>query len=93
VTDNGKGFCAKLEQADIQRCKRIQFKELICKQNFPLLSSYSSKDCEVQMLQPLRLISQSCTQRIVDLKETLWIILRENAWIYVAPVPENSGVS
>jgi len=25
---------------------------------------------------------------MVDLKETLWISLRDNAWIYVAPVPE-----
>jgi len=25
----------------------------------------------------------------VDFKETPWIIRRENAWIYVAPVPEH----
>jgi len=25
----------------------------------------------------------------VDLKETFWITLRENAWIYVAPVPKH----
>jgi hypothetical protein len=38
------------------------------------------------MLQPIRLISQSCSQKTVDLKETLWISLRDNAWIYVAPM-------
>jgi len=88
VTDGIKGIYTKLAQTDIQLCKRIQVKELICKQDFPLFSSHSSTDCEVLMLQPIRLISHSCTQRIVDLKETFWIPLRDSAWIYVAPVPE-----
>jgi len=38
------------------------------------------------------LIPQSCTQTIVDLKETIWISLRDNAWIYVAAVPERLTV-
>ena len=63
MNDNIKGFYAKLEQIDIQQCKRIQVKELICKQDFPLFSSHSSTDCEVLMLQPVRLIHQSCTQK------------------------------
>jgi hypothetical protein len=92
VTDNIKDFYSKLEQTYIQRCKGIQFKELICKQDFPLFSSHSSKDCEVQTLQRIQLISQSCTQMIVDFKEILWINLRENTWIYVAPVPEHITV-
>ena len=79
VTDNVKGFYAKLEQTDIQQCKRIQVKELICKQDFPLYSSHSSADCEVLMLQSIRLIPQSCTKKVVELKETLWISLRDNA--------------
>jgi hypothetical protein len=41
------------------------------------------------MLQTIWLIPQSCTRRIVDLKETLWIPLRDNTWIYVVPVPEH----
>jgi hypothetical protein len=44
------------------------------------------------MLQPIWLIPQSCTQKTVDLKETLWISLRDNAWIYVATVPERLTV-
>ena len=92
VHDNIKGFYAKLEQADIQQCKRIRVKELICKQNFALFSSLSSTDCEVLMLQPIRLIPQSCSQKIIELKDTLWITLGDNAWIYVAPVPERLTV-
>jgi hypothetical protein len=92
VHDNVKGFYAKLEQADIRQCKRIYVKELICKQDFPLFSTHSSTDCEVLMLQPIWLIPQSCTQRIVDLRETFWVSVRDNAWIYVAPVPERLTV-
>jgi hypothetical protein len=92
LTNNDKGFYVKLDQTDIQQCKRIQVKELICKQDFPLFSSHSNTDCEVLMLQPIRLIPQSCIQKIVDLKETLWLSLKENAWIYVAPVPESLTV-
>jgi hypothetical protein len=92
VYDITKGFYAKLAQTDIQQCKRVQVKELICKQDFPLFSSHSSTDCEVLMLKPIRLIPQSCTQKNIDLKETLWISLTENKWIYVAPVPESLTV-
>jgi hypothetical protein len=92
VTDGIEGFYARLAQTDIQLCKRIQVKELICKQDFSLFSSNSSTDCEVLMLQPIWLIPQSCTQRTVDLKETLWIPLRDSAWIYMAPVPQRLTV-
>jgi hypothetical protein len=88
VNDNIKGFYAKLEHTDIQQCKRIKINELICKQYFPLFSSHSSTDCEILMLQPIRLIPQSCTQKVIELKETHWISLRDNTWIHVAPVPE-----
>jgi len=50
VHDNIKGLYEKLEQTDIQQCKRIRVKELTCKQNFSLFSSLSSTDCEVLML-------------------------------------------
>ena len=91
--DNIIGFYAKLEQMDIQHCKRIRVKERICKQNFALFSSLSSTDCEVLMLQPIRLIPKSCSQKIIELKDTLWIPLRDNAWIYVAPVPDHLTVA
>jgi hypothetical protein len=44
------------------------------------------------MLQPVRLVPQSCIQKIVESKETLWMSLTENAWIYVAPAPERLTV-
>jgi len=58
VNDNIKRFYAKLEQADIWQCKRIQVKELICKKDLPLFSAHSSTNCEVLMLHSTRLIPQ-----------------------------------
>ena len=69
VNDNIKGFYAKLEQAYTRQCTRIQVKELICKQDFPLFSAHSSTDCKVLMLHSIRLIPQSCTQKSVELKK------------------------
>jgi hypothetical protein len=44
------------------------------------------------MLQPIRLVPKTCTQRILELKETLWIPFKDNAWLYVAPVPSKMTV-
>jgi hypothetical protein len=44
------------------------------------------------MLQTIRLIPYSSTQGTVDLKKILWIPLRDNVWICVAPVPERLTV-
>ena len=82
VNDNIKGFYAKLEQRDIRQGKIIQVKELICKQDFPLFSRHCSTDCKVLMLKPGRLIPQSCNQKIVELKETLWISLRMHGFMW-----------
>jgi hypothetical protein len=92
LTDSTKGVYARLEKKDIQLCKQIHFKTLICKQDFPLFSSQPTTDCEALMLQPVQLLPQSCTQRILDLKETLGIPLGDNAWMYVTPVPEHLTV-
>jgi hypothetical protein len=60
-------------------------KQIICEQDFQLLISHSASDCEVLLLQPIKTVHKTCTQRILELKETLWIPLKDNSWIYVAP--------
>ena len=44
------------------------------------------------MLHPRRLIPQTCILKTFNLKEALWISLRDNEWIYVVPVPESLTV-
>jgi hypothetical protein len=83
--DNTKQYYAKFRHEDIGRCKRLDKKHIICQQDFPLLVSHLANDCEVLMLQPIRAIPETCVQRILELTETLWIPLKDNSWIYVAP--------
>jgi hypothetical protein len=65
-------------------------RQLIYKHDFPLLVSHSANDCEVLMLQPIRLVPETCTQWTVELKETLRITLTENSWIEVEPSPDKT---
>jgi hypothetical protein len=73
-------------------CKKISDNRLVCKQNFPLQVSHSASDCEAQLLQPIRTVPKNCTQRIIELRETLWTPLRDNSWIFVAPTIDHITV-
>jgi hypothetical protein len=68
--------------------KKENSKEIICKQDFPLFSVHSARDCKALKLQPIELIPKRCTQRTPDFKEPLWTPITDIAWIYVVPVPE-----
>jgi hypothetical protein len=59
-------------------------KQVTCEQEFPLFISHSASDCEVLKLQLIRTVPKTCAQSILELKETLWIPLKDNSWIYVA---------
>jgi hypothetical protein len=85
LIDSTKQYYVKFRQEDIRKCKRINNKQVICEQEFPLFISHSASDCEVLMLQLIRTVPKTCAQSILELKETLWITLNDNSWIYVAP--------
>jgi hypothetical protein len=85
LIDSTKQYYVKFRQEDVRKCRKMNNKQIICEQNFPLLISHSASDCEVLMLQPIRTVPKTCAQRILELKETLWIPLKDNSWIYVAP--------
>ena len=40
------------------------------------------------MLQAVRTISSTCSQRIAELNQTIWTQLDNNEWLFVAPKPE-----
>jgi hypothetical protein len=44
--------------------------------------------CEAQMIEPIRIIPASCSQRIGDLNHTLWKQLNGNEWLFVAPISD-----
>jgi hypothetical protein len=43
------------------------------------------EECEVEMLQSARTIPSSCSQRVVEINQTIWTQLHGNEWLYVAP--------
>jgi hypothetical protein len=49
-------------------------------------------DCEVVKLQPVQVIPPGCKRQTVESKETLWIPLVDNTWLFVAPAPERLTV-
>jgi len=45
------------------------------------------EECEVEMLQSVRTIPLSCSQRVAEINQTIWTQLEDNEWLYVAPQP------
>jgi hypothetical protein len=79
LIDSTKQYYVKFRQEDVRKCRKITNKQIICEQNFPLLISHSASDCKVLILQPIRTVPKTCAQRILELKETLWIPLKDNS--------------
>jgi hypothetical protein len=92
MLDITKQFYVRLDQSDLMMCRRMTSNKLVCKQSFPLQISHSTSDCEAQLLQPIRSVPDSCHQRILELKDTLWIPLKDNSWIFVAPTLDHINV-
>jgi hypothetical protein len=88
VIDTTKQYYVRLNREELAHCKIMQEASWMCRQDFPLQIIQSFKECEVQMLQSIREIPKSCSQRIIELKETLWIPLKGNVWTFVAPEPD-----
>jgi hypothetical protein len=92
ITDTTKQFYARLRHEELISCTQMYNNKLVCKQNFPLPIIHSSSDYGALMLQPIRSVPDSCEQRVLELKETLWAPLRDNSWIFIAPIPEQTTV-
>jgi hypothetical protein len=89
LMDQTKQFYVRLTQNELSHCRKISEDRLVCKQRFPIQISPSTSDCEALMLQPIRMIPKSCTQKILEIRETLWTPLKDNSWLFVAPVPDH----
>jgi hypothetical protein len=54
----------------------------------PLQLTHLDEECEAQMLQGVRIIPSTCSQRITELNQTMWTQLDNNEWLFVAPKPD-----
>ena len=88
LMDVAKQYYARLKVDEIKECKSISSYHRVCKQNSPVQLTHLHEECEVEMLQSIRSIPPSCSQRIAEINQTLWTQLEDNEWLYVAPRPD-----
>jgi len=88
LMDVAKQYYARLKVDEIKECKLVSSYHRVCKQNSPVQVTHLHEECEVEMLQSIRTIPPSCSQRIAEINQTIWTRLRDNEWLYVAPRPD-----
>ena len=88
LIDVAKQYCVRLKVDEIKECKLISSYHRLCKQNSPVQVTNLHEECEVEMLQSIRTIPSSCSQRIAEINQTIWTQLEDNEWLYVAPRPD-----
>jgi hypothetical protein len=57
---------------EINVCKVVSKVHKVSKQAQPVQPAHLDEGCEAQMIEPIRSISASCSQRIIKLNHTLW---------------------
>jgi hypothetical protein len=72
LMDIAKQYYARLKVDEIKECKQINNYHRVCKQNHPMQVTHLDEECEAEMLQPIRNIPASCSQRVIELNQTLW---------------------
>ena len=85
LMDIAKQYYVRLKADEIKECKLISSYHRVCRQNNPVRVTYLHEECEVEMLQSIRTIPSSCSQRIAEINQTIWTQLEDNEWLYVAP--------
>jgi len=78
----------RLRADELANCKSISSRHRVCRQTQPLQLTHLYDECEAQMLQAVRTIPSTCSQRIAKLNQTIWTQLDNNEWLFVAPKPE-----
>ena len=72
LMDTAKRYYAKLRVNEFKECKLITVRHRVCKQNSPVQLTHLHEECEVEMLQSIRTIPSSCSQRIAEINQTVW---------------------
>jgi len=65
-------YYARLKVNEIKECKIINSYHRMCKQNNPVHISQLHEECAVEMLQSVRTIPSSFSQRIAEINQTIW---------------------
>jgi hypothetical protein len=90
--DETKQYYFEMNEENLSKCKSTDSQTRICKQTRPLLSSHFQETCVVKLLQTRREIPKNCDTRLVQIRNTMWTQLDNNAWLYFAPTAESVTV-
>jgi hypothetical protein len=82
--DTAKRYFTRLGMNELNVCKIVSKMHKVCRQNQPVQLTHLDEVCEAQMIETIRSIAASCSQRIVELNHTLWTQLDHYEWIFVA---------
>ena len=71
LMDTAKRYFTRLGVAGINECKSVSKDHNVCEQSQPVQLTHEDEECEAQMIEPIRSIPASCSQRIVELNHTV----------------------
>jgi hypothetical protein len=87
-----KKYYHRLRVHEFKECKLMATNNRMCRQNYSVQVKYISENCEAELLQVIRNIVSSSSQRKVKPNQTLWTQLNNDGCIYVAPVVDKLTV-
>jgi len=88
LMDTAKRYFTRLAADEVNYCKILTKGHKVCKQTQLVQLTHLDEGCEAQLIERIRYIPSSCSQRIIQLNHTLWTQLDNNEWLYVAPKPD-----
>jgi hypothetical protein len=74
-----KQYCARLRADEFKECKAIDNYHYVCKQNHPVQVTRLEEECGAEMLQSVRAIPASCSQRLLELNHPVQVTRLEEA--------------
>jgi hypothetical protein len=77
-----KQVYVKLNELELDECKVMSPDWRVCKQTFPLKSTYLYQECEARLLEPTTANPLDCNKNIISLNDVSWLPLTHNKWIF-----------
>jgi len=84
LMETAKRYFTRLGADGNNLCNIVSKTHKVCKQTQPVQLTQLDEECEAQLIEPIRTIPASCSQRILELNHTLGTQLDNNEWLYVA---------
>jgi hypothetical protein len=84
--DRAKQYYFTMKESELAQCKVMEADQYVCKQQRTLFSTATAESCAVMMFQKREILPSEYDTSLVRLSHTVWIQLRNNTWIYFAPI-------